>query len=488
MNTIHSSTGRLTRRRLLRIVTLGASLSAVSPLLVACATSTAPSPSAATPKEQAPSAPTKAASTSSAPAQQTPAAAAAAKGAITFFARGDDAIFKVFRDLRDTFQQSHPDIQVTIDEVPGDWYQKFQLQLASGTPPDAIFESAGTTTASARAGALHPLDDLMKSDSRFNKSDYWDIAFLPSLWEGKTYHLPYDGGSMAIYYNQDLFKAAGVNNLDPKEPPTFDQLLELAKQLTLDQDNRHPGEAGFDPTRVKQYGFNPSSVYWVYAFATGGEIINTDGTVPLDSPEAAEGLQWRADLGAKHFVAPSPEYQQSSPISFNTGNVAIQYDGVWASVRYRQNEFNWDIAPFPKGKVKVSTGWYSGLSITAASQLKEAAWEWSFFCCSEPGQKIVSGLGQAVPGVTSLAETEVFLDGAKTPPANDQTFLDEMDANLLRLPGDKFGSPFGGYWREFGQILNPIYDAVWSGTKTAAEAGKEVRPKLEHLLKTGEVT
>lgn len=410
------------------------------------------------------------------------------RGQITFFARGDDAIFRVFRELRDAFQKETPNVQVQIDEVPGDWYQKFQLQLASGTPPDAIFESAGTVTSSARAGALEPLDDLMKRDRRFRKEDYWDIAFLPAMWKGKTYHLPYDGGSMALYYNQDLFKAAGVKDLDPKTALSFDQLLEIARQLTLDQNNRHPGEPGFDPYRMKQYGFQPGGVYWVWVFANGGEVINPDGTVPLDAPAAAEGLQWRADLGTRHFVAPSPEFEQSSPISFNTGNVAIQYDGVWASVRYRQNRFAWNVAPFPRGRVKISTGWYSGLSITAGSKLKDAAWEWIFFCCSEPGQKIVSGLGQAVPVVKSLANTEYFLDGPKTPPANDQVFLDEMDSRVLRLPGDKFGSPFGGYWREFGQIFSPIYDAVWRGKKSALDAGKEARPKLERLLKTGEVT
>ncbi len=445
-------------------------------LLSACASVTSPTPTPATPVT-----PT--------PATQKPSSGTASGGSIRFFARGDDAIFKVFRELRDTFQKENPQIRVEIDEVPGDWYQKFQLQLASGTPPDAIFESAGTVTASARAGALEPLDDYMKSDRRFKKEDYWEIAFLPATWKGKTYHLPYDGGSVALFYNKDLFQAAGIKDLDPKNPTAFDQILDLARQLTLDQNNKHPGEPGFDPRKIKQYGLDPTvGVYWVYAFAYGGEIINPDGTVPLDSPDTSEGLQWLADLGTKHYVAPSPEFQQSSPMSFNTGNIAIKYDGVWACVRYRQNKFAWDVAPFPKGKTKVSTGWYSGLSITAPSKAKDAAWEWVFFCCSEPGQKIVSGLGQAVPVVKKLANTEVFLDGSKTPPANDQVFLDEMRGEILRLPGDRYGSPFGGYWREFGQIFGPAFDPVWRGKKTARQAGEEIRPKLEHLLKTGQVT
>jgi len=481
----------LSRRRFL----VGCTVTVGVALLAACGNgatpAVAPTAAGATTGAAATTKPAVAAATTPQAGAATAApvtAAGTTKGPITFFARGDDAIFKVFRDLRDAYQKDNAGVKVQIDEVPGDWYQKFQLQLASGTPPDAVFESAGTTTKSARAGALQALDDFMKRDTRFKKEDYWDIAFLPSIWQGKTYHMPYDGGSMALYYNQDLFKAAGVKDMDPKTPLTLEELLDLSKKLTLDQNGKHPGDAGFDPTRIKQYGISPSrGTYWIYAFANGGEIIGQDGTVPLDAPETAAGIQWLADLGSKYQVAPSPEFQQSSPLSFNTGNVAIQYDGVWSSVRYRQNKFAWDVAPFGKGKVKAATGWYSGLSMTTASKAKDTAWDWIFFCCSEAGQKIVSGLGQAVPCVKKLANTDAFLD-PKSPPAHKQVFLDEMTPDILRLPGDKFGSPFGGYWNEFGQVFSPIYDPVWLGKKTAMDAGKEARPKLEKLLKTGEVS
>ncbi len=500
-----SQTHRLTRRGFLALS--GSSVAGV--LLASCAAPAAPTatpaPAAkpAEPKPTAPAAaptaaptaakpaaePTKpaaAAAPTAKPAEAKPAAAAAA-GELKFLARGDDAIFKVFRDLRDAFQKENPKITIAIDESPGDWYQKFQLQIASGTPPDALFESAGTTTASARAGALLALDDLMKSDKRFKKEDYWDICFLPSMWQGKTYHLPYDGGSMALYYNKDMFAANGIKPLDPKTPITMEELRQIALKLTTDQAGKHPGESGFDAKRIKTYGYDGRN-QWSFIFAFGGEYFTEDGKkTRLNDPAAIEGIQWLADLGAKHFVMPSPEYAQASPVTFPTGAVGILYDGVWGSVRHRQNKFDWDIAPFPKGKNSISTGWYSGLSVTAGSKLKEAAWEWIYFCCSEPGQKIVSGLGQAVPVIKALAGTKAFLDPA-TKPASKQVFLDLMDGKLLRLPGDKQGAPFMGYWREFGQVLDPMLDPVWRGKKTAADALKEAEPKLNLLLETGKVT
>jgi len=426
---------------------------------------------------------------SATPIASSPPSGGSASGTVNFFARGDEAIFKVFHRLRDEFQKREPNIQVQIEEVPGDFYQKFQLKLASGTPPDCLFECDCTITSSIRAGALEPLDSFIANDARFDKSDYLPIAWYTSEYEGKTYGLPYDGGSMAMFYNKDLFKQAGIPPLSPKEPITWDQLLEYGRKLTLDRNGKHPGEAGFDPRRIKQYAFDPQAswVPWLWVWGNGGEVITKDGKVPLDEPAAAEGLQFVADLGTKHYISPSPQFQQQGQISFLSGNVAMVFDGVWAMVRYRDAKFEWDVAPFPKGKVRVSTGWYSPLSMTAAARNKEAAWKWISFCCSEEGQRIVAELGQSVPPLKKLANSQVFLN-PKVPPEHKQVFLDQLDQSILRTPGDKMGKYFGGYVVEFRDIFNPAWDAVLRGDKQAADAMKEVRPKLENLLKTGKVS
>jgi multiple sugar transport system substrate-binding protein len=413
------------------------------------------------------------------------------QASITFLARGDEPIFAVFRELRTAFNQAEPGITVEVEEVPGgEWYQRFQLALASGTAPDCVFESAGTITASIRNGALHPVDEFIAGDARFNRDDYFDISFHTVTFDGKTYGLPYDGGSLALYYNQELFEAAGIPVLDPQTPLSWDQILEYGRALTVDMSGRHPGEAGFDPTRVRQYGIlPPSNIYecGVFAWGNGGEVISEAAQVPIDEPASAEGLQFLADLIAVHHIAPVPAIDQAGQASFLTGTIAMEYSGVWNTVRYRDAAFAWGVAPFPLGKVRTSTGFYSPLAITAASENKEAAWRWISFCCSEEGQRIVASLGQAVPPLRSLASSEVFLNPER-PPENEQVFLDEMDPEFLRTPGDKMGRWFGGYSQEFPQIFDPAFDPVWRGEKPAAEAAAEVRPKLEHLLATGEVT
>ncbi len=414
--------------------------------------------------------------------------AASSGGTVNFFARGDQAIFKVFHQLNDAFKKREPDISVKIQEVPGDFYQKFQLELASGTPPDCLFECDCTIDSSIRNKALQPLDEYMKGDKRFNRSDYLDIAFYTSVWDNKTYGLPYDGGSLALYYNKELLQSAGLDYPDPQRPMSWNDVLDYGKKLTVDRGGKHPGESGFDPKHIKQYGIDPAQGYWqVWVWGAGGEVITKDGQVPIDEPEAVDGLQFLADLGTKHYIAPSPAFQQSQNLSFLTGNVAMYYGGVWDMVRNRDAKFDWDVAPFPTGKIRVSTGWYSPLSMTAAGKNKDGAWKWISFCCSSDGETIVSQLGQDVPPLKKLAHSKAFLN-PKVEPDHKEVFLRELDPKILRVPGDKFGKYWGGYYTEFHDVFDPAFDPVWTGKKSAADAAKAVRPKLEKLLRTGKVS
>jgi multiple sugar transport system substrate-binding protein len=420
----------------------------------------------------------------------THAAAQDGGGKVKFMARGDEAIFAVFQKLKEAFAAVEPDIEVEIEEVPGDWYQKFQLKLASGSPPDCVFEAADTVTASVRAGALAPLDDYLANDDRFIKENFLEIAWASTTYEGKTYGLPYDGGSVALFYNIDLLNAAGVPLPDPTTPITFDQVVEFGKLLTLDRDGRNANDPDFDGDKIAQYGVDLSATSfliqpWSSVWSKGGEGITADGQVPLDDPVAIEAGQWLADLNLVHHIAPGPQIA-SETISFLTGNVAMRIDGVWSCVRYRDTDFNWDVAPIPVADVPVSTGWYSPLALVEGGENKDGAWKWISFCCSEPGQTIVAGLGQAVPPVRAIAESEVFLDPS-TKPEHKQVFLDQLNPETYRSPGDTMGSFFGGYCHEWGDTYSPIWEEALRGDKSVSDAFTELAPKLEEVLKTGKV-
>jgi multiple sugar transport system substrate-binding protein len=407
--------------------------------------------------------------------------------AIRHLARAGDAYFKLQRELRDLFQARYPQVQVEVDESPGDWYQKFVTQSASGTAPDTVFECDCRLGASVRNGLVEGLDPWLSREKRFKAEAWHEGAWYASTYKGRRWGLPWDGGSLVLFYNRDLFRAANAREPDPKKPLSWDELVALAQRLTLDASGRRAGESGFDPARVTQYGFEPQRGQWqLYVYGAGGEVIDKDGRVPLDTTEALAGLRFLDDLQNRHLVAPTPKVTPPAPIRWQDGNVAMAYNGVWNLAGYRQQlTFDWDAAPTPSGRTRATLGWWSMMAMTPSSKQKEAAWEWIFWNVTEEGLRHAVTTGVSMPPLKSLRPAFAQPDKA---PRNQDVFYDELDPKALRAPGDRSGSYFGDYVVEFRNIFTREFNPVWSGERTVAEAAKVARPKLEHLLKTGEET
>jgi ABC-type glycerol-3-phosphate transport system substrate-binding protein len=143
------------------------------------------------------------------------------------------------------------------------------------------------------------------------------------------------------------------------------------------------------------------------------------------------------------------------------------------------------VAPTAAGKTRATLGWWSMMAMSPASKWKDAAWEWIFWNVQEEGLKQAVTTGVSMPPLKSLRGAFAQPD---KPPKNQDVFYDEIDAKALRAPGDRYGSYFGDYVREFRNIYNREFDPVWKGERTVPEAAKIARPKLELLLKTGEET
>lgn len=453
--------------------------------LAGCAPAPTPTPAPAKP------APTPAAKPDE-PAK--PAAAPAPTGGpvtIEFMTRGGEYILNVTKQQVEAFNKEYPNVKVNIDMTTGNHFEKLQLRIAGGNPPDAYFDAMRTTGLAYHKKIAVDLEPYLRADKSFSPDDFIKSAWLCQVYGNKRYGLAWDSGAMALCFNIDLFNKAGVPLPDPKKRMSWEEVLETGRKLTLDFNGKRPGESGFDPKQIKQYGFEPSAMHghegWIYT--NGGEIIAEDGTtVPIDSPEAIEAYQFLADFGAKHYVAPSPEFQQSQPMTFQAATVAMSHAGVWMLGRTNDAGVNWGVAPFPAKKTPVSYGQYSGLVMTTQSKLKDQAWQWMWWSCmSKPGQTILVDTGMLQPTRKDLQS--LFVDNPK-PPAKQyrQVFVDELDEKTMRWPGDKAGSFYMGWRQPWIDMWGPMFDPVLRGRKQFKEIAGEARGKLEHLLKTGEVT
>ena len=192
---------------------------------------------------------------------------------------------------------------ITVKLQGTDWnnyWSKIGTLLASGKAP-CIIGMQSLRTASY-ASAMLPLDDLMKKYGL--KTEDFDKPIMDGLKvDGKQIAIPYDSGPMVIFYNKDMFKAAGV--AEPKPGWTMDEFKAAAKKLTAAGQDR-PGD---DPRATW------ASTSWVRTL-TGAEPL-ADGKLNLTDPKFVEGFQRYADFVRTDKIAPqvpggNPDFETRS--------------------------------------------------------------------------------------------------------------------------------------------------------------------------------
>lgn len=411
---------------------------------------------------------------------------------LSFLNRGGQFIEGVMGQQMDLYRQTHPEINFEINAVAGASHQEMLLtMIASNTGPDIWFDANRTTGPLTRKGVTTNLEPFIEADANWNEDDFVDNVWIAQTYDGARWGLPWDSGAMTMAFNKDLFDAAGIEYPDPNTWLTWDEAIALGKQLTFDLDGNTPNDSDFDPARVKQYGLSLDTGHGrqTYIWANDAEIIAADGTMPMDSEAFIESMNWLADLGLKHFVAPSPAYQAAGEISLQAGTVAMQHIGVWLLGRINEAGVNWGTFQVPYNKTKVSYGHYSPLCVFSKTAHPQESYDFiSWACCSHDGQKILVDLGMQQPIRKDLREE--FLNN-EAPPEKQyrQVFYDAFEnPETFRWPGDTIGSYYGGWYQTMIDFWGPYHDRLWLGDIRWEDVAAEVRAGSEKILETGEIS
>jgi multiple sugar transport system substrate-binding protein len=421
-------------------------------------------------------------------AQSQPAAQAKPQGKLLIMSRADQSIHDLFKAQVAAFQQENPAIQVEIDhQEQNAWQDKFKTMVVSGTPLDSAFVNDGTAVPFARDGLTEDLEPYFAKQKDFKEADFAEGTWFAMKYKGKRYGIPWDSGAYAFYYNMDMLDAAGIPYPDPKKRITWDELLTMARRLTIDANGRRAAESGFDPANVKQVGLGINLSWGLAHFvhSNGGEMLSADGKVLLDQPAAIEAIQFVADLGTKHFVRQAPQYAPNpNPISFRGNNLAIAQDGAWSIGRIATDVKRVGVMPAPYKKTQTSGGHYSPIVMTKHSKNKDATWAWlAFSGLSEKGLTIISDAGQIQPPRKSMAQRFTNPPGGKLEAKYRQVFVDELNNKDFRVTGDKNGTFWGGV-PGWGPTLNALITPVWRGEKSAAAVAPELKRYIEQHLTT----
>jgi multiple sugar transport system substrate-binding protein len=379
------------------------------------------------------------------------------------------------------FEAENPDIQVEALYIPDSEYiARVSAMFAAGTPPDVGYLLDTHAPQWASEGKVMDLTDIVQADPEL--SSRLPETYFP-IGSGRTIGTSTATEIMLLFYNKDVFDAAGVSYPPARAEDawTWDEFLAAARKLTVDRDGRHPGEPGFDPDHIQVYGVSFVKSAWYsyppFIYSNGGEIVNEDGSrLMIDSPEAVEAIQRLADLMWVERVTPTPAHADQLPPSdalFQTGQLAMDIRGQWKLLDYASMEgLRYGVAVLPKMKEAKTLILGSPTVIFSGTQHIEAAIKFYKFH-NDPKVVDLFARGLWMPlqlsYYTDPQAIASWIDNPAHPPESRQAIVDYTLCCVVRAPHY--------YVKNFGQIssevIQPAVNRVWSGEVSAAQAMAE---------------
>src|SRR3990172_6752947 len=117
------------------------------------------------------------------------------------------------QEMLGQFNADNPNIQVFYTPDPEQLEEKMVSDFAPGTAPDVLAGCCDFFPAWANAGYLLDLRPYVEADLDQETIADWSAAQYKALFteDGMQFALPKYHGGLALYYNKDLFDAAGVD-------------------------------------------------------------------------------------------------------------------------------------------------------------------------------------------------------------------------------------------------------------------------------------
>ena len=339
------------------------------------------------------------------------------------------------------YEDMNPHITIEMESVPFREYGGLlPVQFAGDSPADVALVDSSAVISYAYNGAIVPLGDI------FEQADVDD--FLPSLvaqstFDGQMYGAPFFISTQGVFYNVDMFAAAGVEAPTTVEDAwTWPEFVENVSKVAASAES----DAG-DVWGLTFLSNPPGSISWsLPVIRSNGEpgsntfmALSPDGTEVsgyLDTPEALEAYQFWQDLYVAHGLAP----QGDVPDAFGNGQAATMISfSAWGSVLNNVfPDLNWDIMPIPYLETHVVHASHFMPTVAAKSENQDEAKAFVQFLSSVEGFMAYYEVTSDMPARISLLND---LEEFQVRPLS--IFKDELLTVAYAAPGGPGGAIYG---------------------------------------------
>ena len=354
--------------------------------------------------------------------------------------------------------------ELTMDAIA----DKFAVAVTSGDVPDILDLDLVLAPKFIDLGAMTDITDKV---SGAGLNDFNPKFLDLGVKDGQTYMIPFSADVSALFYNKDIFRAAG---LDPDNTPkTWDefqaamQKISDAKLTAADGSPVYGFGAASDPG-AKMFCDMP------FAWTNGGNWLDADGNVILDSAESKAGISYVANLLMTEGIAPPNPAAYTWDNKMNdllAGRVAVVCTGSYAinEIKTKAPDTDYGVMLFPSPKGDNPSSFIGGdmIGIPAQGKHPDEAWDFIEFALGESVQVDI----WAKNGMPSVREG-----------LRQNEYFDAEPRYYTFSDGVKYGQvPKTVFYNDFYEPWGTAWSDIYAG-KPVDQALDEAAAKMRDII------
>lgn len=373
------------------------------------------------------------------------------------------------------FNQSQDKITVKYTYQPwGDIWTKSLSAITAGNPPDVIVQDINSVAQRAQAKQATALDKYIDKDT---SKQFYPQLWETTLYEDKSYALPFNTDTQVIFYNKKLLKEVGVT--EDNLPQTWEELEKVAHKLDQKKGNDY-SRIGFYPL------WNIGADVWALNADNGVSWFDRDGQVKIDTPNKVTALEWiekwQKFYGRDTINRLEAEFGSGVSDPFISGTVAMRAQNINYYSSLMENapdDFDFGVMQLPE-KTKGSGHWSWGggfvLEIPYGAKHAKESYEFMKYLTSEKVQE-------------KFGEKSFDIMANKT--ANENLVknknLSEKGQMVYKMADDNFPNtvitPVPLTAPDYNSLVNEQLDQALMGSKSPEAALQAAQKAVTDLVK-----
>lgn len=357
---------------------------------------------------------------------------------------------KALDEMIATYNESQDAYNLTAKYVPfADFKKQLSIGASASELPDLVILDSPDHASYASMGIFADIT------GKFDVSTYYEGPVASATLDDTLYGVPFGCNCLALYYNEDMFEAAGITEV----PTTWDELKEAAEKLTSD----NVTGLAFCSVQNEEGTFN--FVPWLWSTgATSYEINSENGIRALSFVKdlidsgvmSKECINWTQGDVMNQFIS---------------GNVAMMINGPWQipTMREEAPDLNYNVALIPMDTEYASVIGGENYAVVSGGN-EDGALDFLTYATQE--EQVIFMMTQMgyISADKEIAAAQFTDEGD----AIYKKFVEQMEYAQARGPLPE--------WPEVSDAISLAFNEVMTGSASPEDAAAEAQATIDSIV------